>query len=96
MYVKLNELKKVNKLLIETDPFLVYEFDEMHQSGLIWAVKRNLTSMVRLLLKFHSRVNYRDIAGRTAFTFAVLNNNEQIVRILLCYKADPNIEDNNG
>ena len=52
--------------------------------------------MVRMLLKAHSRVNYRDLAGRTALTFAVLNDNEEMVRILLCFKADPKIEDNKG
>ena len=68
----------------------------MHQSGLIWAAKRNNTLMVRMLLKAHSRANFRDLAGRTALTFAVTNDNEEMVRILLCFKADPKIEDNKG
>lgn len=52
--------------------------------------------MVRMLLKAHSRVNYRDLAGRTALYFAVVNDNEEMVRILLCFKADPKIQDNKG
>jgi len=68
----------------------------MNQSGLIWAAKRNYTLMVRMLLKAHSRPNYSDLAGRTALYFAVLNDNEEMVRILLCFKADPKIEDNKG
>ena len=49
-----------------------------------------------MLLKAHSRANFRDLAGRTALTFAVTNDNEEMVRILLCFKADPKIEDNKG
>ena len=49
-----------------------------------------------MLLKAHSRVNYQDLAGRTALTFAVLNDNEEMVKILLCFKANPMIEDNKG
>ena len=94
-FVKFGNLEQVDKL-IRQDPELVFQFDEMHQSGLIWAAKRNNTLMVRMLLKAHSRVNYRDLAGRTALTFAVLNDNEEMVRILLCFKADPKIEDNKG
>ena len=32
--------------------------DEMRQSGLMWATKRNHVLMVRMLLKKHSRVNF--------------------------------------
>ena len=82
--------------MLKHDQELVFQFDEMHQSGLIWAAKRNNTLMVRMLLKAHSRANFRDLAGRTALTFAVTNDNEEMVRILLCFKADPKIEDNKG
>ena len=68
----------------------------MYQSGLILAAKRNHTEMVRKLLKKHSRVNFSDITGRTALHCAVINDNEEMVNILLCYKADPNIKDNKG
>lgn len=68
----------------------------MHQTPLIWAAKKNNTLLVRMLCKAHSRVNFRDLPGRTALTFAVMNDNEDMVRILLCFKADPNIEDNKG
>jgi len=92
-HCKQNKLEDVSRML-KLDPLMVYQFDEMHQSGLIWAAKRNHPLMVRMLLKAHSRVNFRDMPGRTALHFAVMNNNEEMVRILLCFKADPNIEDN--
>mmetsp|Transcript_5756 Transcript_5756/g.7771 ORF Transcript_5756/g.7771 Transcript_5756/m.7771 type:complete len:84 (-) Transcript_5756:316-567(-) len=52
--------------------------------------------MLKLLLKRHSRVNFRDMLGRTALHFAVMNDNEDIVKLLLCFKADPSVEDNKG
>ena len=94
-FIKLGDLNQVRSL-IKRDNELVFQFDEMHQSGLIWAAKRNNTLMVRMLLKAHSRVNFRDLAGRAALTFAVINDNEEMVKLLLCFKADPKIEDNKG
>ena len=61
----------------------------MHHSGLIWAVKRNDILMTRFLLKRFSRVNFKDIQGNTALTYAVQASNVEMVKILLCFKADP-------
>ena len=69
-HVKSNNLKAVDKML-QNDPMLVFEYDEMNQSGLIWAAKRGHNLMVRMLCKYHSRVNFRDLPGRTALHFAV-------------------------
>ena len=93
--VRQNNLRAVSKML-QVDIRLVYQFDEMKQTGLIMAAKRNHTIMVRLLLKNFSRVNFQDLPGRTALHFAVMNDNEDMVKLLLCFKADPNIEDNSG
>ena len=68
--VKFGNLQMVGKM-IQKDPLLVFQFDEMHQTGLIWAVKRNNIIMTRYLLKKFSQVNFRDLAGRTALNFAV-------------------------
>ena len=94
-HVKSGNLVQVHKM-IEGNALLVFQFDELHQTGLIWATKRNNLLMVRLLLKKHSRVNFKDLPGRSALHFAIRNNNEEIVRMLLCFRADPHIEDNNG
>lgn len=82
--------------MCKEDPLLAFQYDEMNQSGLIWAAKRDDTLMVRILCKHHSRVNFKDLPGRTALTFAVQNDNEDMVKVLLCFRADPNIEDNKG
>ena len=45
--------------------------------------------MARFLIKKFSRINFKDIAGRTALSFAVQNRNMAMIKMLLCYKADP-------
>jgi len=62
----------------------------------MWAVKRNFILMTRFLLKAYSRVNFKDITGKTAFGFAVEFGNEEMVKILLCFKADPCSKNNKG
>ena len=90
--VKFGNLQMVGKM-IQKDPLLVFQFDEMHQTGLIWAVKRNNIIMTRYLLKKFSQVNFRDLAGRTALNFAVSDKNLEMVKVLICFKADPSSED---
>lgn len=68
--VKLGNLLAVANM-VKKDPLIVFQFDEMKQTGLIWAVKRNKTLIARFLLKHFSRVNFKDEAGRTALNFAV-------------------------
>ena len=94
-YVKVGNLEPIYRML-QVDPLLVFQFDEMQQSSLIWAAKRDNTLLVRMLCKAHSRVNFKDLPGRTALNFAVMNDNEEMVKILLCFKADPGSEDNKG
>ena len=62
----------------------------------MWAVKRNFILMTRFLLKAFSRVNFKDLTGKTAFGFAVEFGNEEMVKILLCFKADPGSKNNKG
>ena len=58
------------------------------------AVKHDNLFMARFLIKKFSRINFKDIAGRTALYFAVFNGDEKVdnlpmIKMLLCYKADP-------
>ena len=75
--------------MLEEDPLLVFEYDAWEQSGLIIACKRDYTDMAVLLMKSYARVNWTDIIGRTALMYAVQNNNADIVRFLLCFRASP-------
>ena len=68
--VKFGNLDVVAKM-IQIDPLLVFQYDEMEQTGLFWAVKRNNILMTRFLLKKFAKANHKDLAGRTALNFAV-------------------------
>lgn len=68
----------------------------MEQTALFWAVKRNNILMTRFLLKKFSRVNHKDLAGRTALNFAVEDKNLAMVQILICFKANPSSENNDN
>jgi ankyrin repeat protein len=89
--VKRNDVKAVRNLLMFSSQFLIFEYDDCKQTGLIWAVKRNLIEMTIYLLENFSRVNWQDIGGRTALFFAVKNNNLALCKILLLYRANPGI-----
>jgi len=93
--VKFGEIQVVAQM-IKADPLIVFQYDDMQQTGLIWAVKRANIDMARLLLRSFSRVNFKDLTGRSALSFAVADGNTQLVKILLCYKADPLSENNQG
>ena len=82
--------------MVLKDPLLVFQFDEIHQTGLIWAVRRKDLLMTRYLLKNYSRVNFKDLMGRTALNFAVADCEEKLVNTLICFKADPCSENNKG
>lgn len=63
----------------------------------MWAIKRDNFLMARLLLKNSSRVNFKDLSGRTALNFAVsLSASLDIIKLLLCFKADPLSVNNEG
>ena len=45
--------------------------------------------MVVILLKAFARVNFRDIQGRTALMYATKHNNMELLKYLLCFRANP-------
>lgn len=51
--------------------------------------------MTLFLLEKFSRVDWKDLGGRTALYFAVKNENLGIVKILLMYNGDPSIKCDN-
>ena len=95
MAVKQSNYETLEQLLL-IDRFLVYEYDDCKQTGLIWAAKRNNTEMVTFLCERLSRVNFQDIAGRTALYFAAKNNNFDMTRTLLANQADPTVVNDAG
>ena len=49
-YVKTNQYRKVD-LILDDDPFIIYEFDHVGQTVLHHAAKRNHFKIVKLLIK---------------------------------------------
>lgn len=83
--VKTNNLAQVRLLVKYTNRFLVFDYDDCRQSGLIWACKSNYTHLAMFLIDNFSRVDWQDISGRTALHFAVRNNNFTLVKKLLAH-----------
>lgn len=48
--------------------------------------------MAKILLKRHSRVDSRDIVGRTPLHYAVNQNSLRLVKLLLSFKANPGVK----
>jgi ankyrin repeat protein len=64
------EVEKVANILVN-DRFQVYQYDMSFHTPLFVAVHTRNLSMVKLLIKFGSDVNWRDMAGRSALFYAV-------------------------
>ena len=75
--------------MVNEDPYIVFQYDDMKQTGLVHAIKRGHVKIMRLLLKHHSRVNFKDEVGKTALNYAVEKENVDMIKSLLCFKADP-------
>lgn len=56
-------------------------------TGLHWACKRNHLGTVKVLLEHGSRVNFQDELGNTPLNYAIENQNQKIVVVLLANKA---------
>jgi ankyrin repeat protein len=93
--VKMGLLKKVQALLKE-NPFLVHTYDNLRETGLHWAAKRNLYDIGVLLIKNGIYVNSKDIAGRTALYVSWQSNHEQMSTLLILEKANAYAKSNWG
>ena len=75
----------------------VDDTDGASNSILIEAVGRNSTPIVLQLLLLGSKPNQRRaVDGNTALHVAAKNNNKVMVKLLLAFKADPNIKNENN
>ena len=89
--VKQNDINNVRLLVRYVNRFLVFDYDDCHQTALIWACKMNFTNIAIFLIDHYARVNWQDIGGRTAIYFAVQHSNFTLVKYLLLNLADPGI-----
>lgn len=56
--VRHGDLNKVRLLVKFSNRFLVFDYDDCLQTGLIWACKMNFTNIAKFLIDNHSRVNW--------------------------------------
>jgi ankyrin repeat protein len=76
-------------LFIQKDKWVVHSFDRTGSTGLHWASIRAHLEVLSVLLKQGVFVDSRDSLGRTPLLQAVQCNSLDVVRLLLCYKANP-------
>ncbi|CDK30175.1 ankyrin repeat domain-containing protein [Candidatus Babela massiliensis] len=56
----------------------------------------NLYNQVEFLLNHGANIDFQDVDGNTALIYAVQQNLEDIVRLLIAYNADPNLTNEEG
>ncbi|CAD8152610.1 unnamed protein product [Paramecium octaurelia] len=85
---KQNNIKQVQNLL-ETNPFLVFQYDFYNMTALHWACKNGHLEIVKILLQHHADFDALDVMNRTPLSIAVQENQQEIVKLLLTYGANP-------
>jgi ankyrin repeat domain-containing protein 50 len=104
-------LKRVVKLLLETDVDLNSTDNTYGRSALSWAAgegheavvkqllgkgaKADLKAIIKLLFKKGAKVNLKDKRGRTPLSWAAENGHEAVVKLLLEKGAELEPKDNN-
>ena len=87
---------RLPKTTAATIPGRVSDAQKALDVKLIDAVKRGDLEEVSDALKSGADKNARDFLGRTAMICAVLARQEEVIRMLVTEKADPNLKDLNG
>ncbi|CAK77137.1 unnamed protein product (macronuclear) [Paramecium tetraurelia] len=67
--IKDNQEPIVTRLLQKV-PYLVYDFDNAHMTGLHWAAKRGFPNLVKILIQHNADVDAKDIVYRTPLYIA--------------------------
>jgi len=70
------------EFLIENYYFDVDSYDDDHNTALIVATKASNVEMVDLLLRCGADVSKEDAAGKTAYDYAQISGNDEIVKLL--------------
>ena len=78
----------VNKAL-RIERLLVHEYDEHKQTALHWAVLREHSDIVKILIAKKANVNAQDVVGRTPLFHAAKLSNLKILKLLLAARASP-------
>lgn len=85
------------RLLLQYDAVLT-ESNKEKKTVLHFAASQGRVEMTQFILQNvnYEFINQQDIDGNTALHVAAMNDRDSIVRLLIEYKADPNIRNNNG
>ena len=75
--------------LLRKDKFLVYDYDNVEQSGLHWAAKRAHLHVVKELIENGAYIDIYDIGKRTPLFLAAKCNHFEVVKYLLEQNANP-------
>mmetsp|Transcript_657 Transcript_657/g.1314 ORF Transcript_657/g.1314 Transcript_657/m.1314 type:complete len:323 (+) Transcript_657:1-969(+) len=91
------------RAVLRQAPQLAFQSDRDGMTPLHWACDRGRTAMVKELLGMLGKgsdalahVNMQDGSGDTPLHFAVLTDNEEIARLLLASRADPQAKNSDG
>ena len=82
--------------IIETNKYLVFDYDDFHLTPLHWAVKKNFYQFIPKLINYGSIVDSLNFSGESPLHIAVKNNFYDSTCILLYYLASPFLKDKNG
>ena len=79
--------------MLADDRFLVYQHNELRQTPLHVAAKRNHLDIAVLLIRYHSDVNAKDSMGKTPLYFSVLDCYKDMTILLIanmssCFTSD--------
>ena len=80
--VKAGNATNLLYMISEISPYLVFEFDELKQTALHWAVKKNHLTCVRILIESKALVDSLDILGHPPIYYAIEARNFAMVKIL--------------
>ena len=61
--------------MLKRERYLVYDYDNVNQTALHWAAKRNKADVINILIDYGVKINQRDLGGRTALHLASKMNN---------------------
>ncbi|CAD8106878.1 unnamed protein product [Paramecium primaurelia] len=85
---KSNNIDQIQNLL-QTQPFLVFQYDYYNMTALHWACKHGHLEIVKILLQYHADFDALDVMNRTPLSIAISENQKEIVKLLLIYGANP-------
>ena len=93
--IKDGDLENIERIIKSNYNYALFK-DEFGQTAMHIAAKRNIYQIIQLLISRLGDIDAQDIYGRTPLMCATEYMHLETICVLLCYYADPNIEDKQG